>query len=308
MKTIFIGVDVRNHSMTSSYGLNIDYGAEEKSRNYESIGSIELDGRKHKFSDSNIFKIDSIPDDIFMIYLLHLIADAMVEENVRDANINCGFGVCLNDVKLLETIETYFMRVSEIAFKYNGITMLVNLKVKVFPRPLAAYVNSFKILPVHSRINIVDIGKKSVDVITVTANKPETNTYKKLNCGLDELNHKILKRLRKRYNENICIGQVELFINGDRNAIEDDKVKRLIDREMIEIVKKLQVELQANNFELNGVLNLLTGSGANAYGGILDVLITKDLKNYIVDIDGIRSNARGLALLIEEFQRRGGNG
>ena len=294
MQTIKLGIDNGNYNTKSSDRMLYASGFTVQDTEFI-VPDMQLfhNDKYYAIGDKRMsFQQDKALDDDTFILSLPAMANAMKLAEVNEAEFILGVGL---PMELYGTqraaFRNYFLREKQ-TFVFEGIPYSATIRdVQVFPQGYAALCKHFNEFRDYHNVTIVDIGGYTVDIMTVTDNKPSKSSCISLRKGTITLFNNI-RGLLQQHNIILSDELIGAAIRGKTEHIEEKFICTVVDAQVQAYVKDLLNALRERGYDLQLPI-AFAGGGAELLG---DRLKTDGVNAKIV-LDRF-ANAEGYKALI----------
>lgn len=294
MEPIRLGVDNGNYNTKSSDRILYASGFSVQDTEFIVLDTqLQYAGKYYAIGERRMsFLQDKTKTDDVLILALPMLANAMRLAHTQEAEFLLGVGLPIAQFGLQKAaFREYFLR-GALAFEYEETPYTAIIKdCQVFPQGYAALCNCYDQVKGFQTVTIVDIGGYTVDVMTVTDDKPLKSSCLSLRKGTILLFNQIRSTLQQR---NITLPDtlISAAIRGESQHREKDTIL-IVTRELVQAyIKDLLNTLRECGLDLQLPV-AFAGGGAE--------LLAQELKAADVNVVAIMdrfANAQGYRMLM----------
>ena len=296
MEQIKLGIDNGNyHTKSSDHMLYASGFAAADTEFIVPDMQLCYQGRYYAIGDRPMsFQQEKYKTDDTFVLSLPAMANAMKRAHVQEAEFILGVGLPIGLCGTQKAaFRDYFLREPQ-AFVYEEQAYTVIIRdCQVFPQGFAALCNCYEQLRDCQSVSIVDIGGYTVDVMTVTNNRPVKSSCLSIQKGTILLFNEI-RALLEQHNINLSDELIDLAVQGKIQHVERDMILSIAEEQVQAYMKDLLNALREYGLDLRLPV-AFAGGGAELLG---KRLVASDVN--IVTTLGRFANADGYKVLIRE--------
>lgn len=253
---------------------------------------LEYENRYYKVGTKRDAVMDNktVNDDYYLLTLAS-IAKELKLRGSREATIVLAVGLPATRYGAeKKPFVEYLSRKKEVMFTFEQEQYRIRIeKVAVFPQSYAAVVD--QIPGFGKKVIVVDIGSWTIDIFPIIDKKPDDANANTISEGLIPCMRRINKHSVRLFNEKIDEDVIQSYIMT-RQADLDEKLVKIMDRELVDFAKNLFNMLREEGYSLQTTQFYFVGGGAVVMSTFGEI----DQRNVKYDFD-VNANAKGFEKL-----------
>ena len=232
----------------------------------------------------------TVNDDYYLLTLAS-IAKELKLRGSREATIVLAVGLPATRYGAeKKPFVEYLSRKKEVMFTFEQEQYRIRIeKVAVFPQSYAAVVD--QIPGFGKKVIVVDIGSWTIDIFPIIDKKPDDANANTISEGLIPCMRRINKHSVRLFNEKIDEDVIQSYIMT-RQADLDEKLVKIMDRELVDFAKNLFNMLREEGYSLQTTQFYFVGGGAVVMSTFGEI----DQRNVKYNFD-VNANAKGFEKL-----------
>ncbi len=253
---------------------------------------LEYENRYYKVGTKRDAVMDNktVNDDYYLLTLAS-IAKELKLRGSREATIVLAVGLPATRYGAeKKPFVEYLSRKKEVMFTFEQEQYRIRIeKVAVFPQSYAAVVD--QIPGFGKKVIVVDIGSWTIDIFPIIDKKPDDANANTISEGLIPCMRRINKHSVRLFNEKIDEDVIQSYIMT-RQADLDEKLVKIMDRELVDFAKNLFNMLREEGYSLQTTQFYFVGGGAVVMSTFGEI----DQRNVKYNFD-VNANAKGFEKL-----------
>ena len=253
---------------------------------------LEYENRYYKVGTKRDAVMDNktVNDDYYLLTLAS-IAKELKLRGSREATIVLAVGLPATRYGAeKKPFVEYLSRKKEVMFTFEQVQYRIRIeKVAVFPQSYAAVVD--QIPGFGKKVIVVDIGSWTIDIFPIIDKKPDDANANTISEGLIPCMRRINKHSVRLFNEKIDEDVIQSYIMT-RQADLDEKLVKIMDRELVDFAKNLFNMLREEGYSLQTTQFYFVGGGAVVMSTFGEI----DQRNVKYNFD-VNANAKGFEKL-----------
>ena len=232
----------------------------------------------------------TVNDDYYLLTLAS-IAKELKLRGSREATIVLAVGLPATRYGAeKKPFVEYLSRKKEVMFTFEQEQYRIRIeKVAVFPQSYAAVVD--QIPGFGKKVIVVDIGSWTIDIFPIIDKKPDDANANTISEGLIPCMRRINKHSVRLFNEKIDEDVIQSYIMT-RQADLDEKLVKIMDKELVDFAKNLFNILREEGYSLKTTQFYFVGGGAVVMSTFGEI----DQRNVKYNFD-VNANAKGFEKL-----------
>ena len=253
---------------------------------------LEYENRYYKVGTKRDAVMDNktVNDDYYLLTLAS-IAKELKLRGSREATIVLAVGLPATRYGAeKKPFVEYLSRKKEVMFTFEQEQYRIRIeKVAVFPQSYAAVVD--QIPGFGKKVIVVDIGSWTIDIFPIIDKKPDDANANTISERLIPCMRRINKHSVRLFNEKIDEDVIQSYIMT-RQADLDEKLVKIMDRELVDFAKNLFNMLREEGYSLQTTQFYFVGGGAVVMSTFGEI----DQRNVKYNFD-VNANAKGFEKL-----------